>query len=798
MLRNHLTIALRTLKRQPGYTAINVLGLAVGMAACLLIGLYVEDEFSYDTFHEDADQIMVVGLESDFFGQMRNTPYPLAPALAEQIPEVAAVARVDDDRRTVGEEAASFEREQRVLKADSTFFDVFSFPLQRGNAATVLDALHQAVITASMAEAFFGDADPIGRTLTIEGIDEPVTVAAVACDVPPNSTIQFDMIVPMDLDPPSAGQRTSWGTLMFQTYARLHQPTAPSAFNNKVKQAIQEQAEKYSFSFSALPLPELYLSGFYEAEGFNGQRRYAFLFGTIALLILGIAAINYVNLVTAQADQRAREVGVRKTMGARRGQVARQFLGETALLSTAALVVALLLMGIALPAFNGLFDKELTLWTTRHASALGGLVAFVLIVSIAAGTYPACVLAGFQPVRVLRGTSGSTASSGGWLRKALVVTQFAVSAGLILGAIVIYQQLNYVQTKSLGFDGEQVVTVNVGQVSDERKQAIKQEVLGHPDVRQAAIGDAMPGGFNVSFSMEPEKLSPQEQTEQENVSLRPAQVHANYIETLGLELLAGRSFSADRATDRTQAYVLNRAAVEAMGWTVETAVGKPFRFARGDDAPMGAVIGVVEDFHIESLRNEMSPVVLQMEADRFSSSGGILAAKLAPEGIQSGMDHIEQVMAQAVPEAAFEYTFLDEEFDAMYRSEERLATIFTVFAGIAILVACMGLFGLAAFAAQRRTKEIGIRKALGASITNVVALLSREFALLVGVALVVGVPAAYWGMQRWLEDFAYRIEIGPEAFVLTAGVALLIAGGSVSYHAIRAARTDPAAALRTE
>jgi putative ABC transport system permease protein len=798
MLRNYLTIALRHLKRQSGYTAINVFGLAIGMAACLLIGLYVEDELSYDTFHENADQIMVVGIESDFFGQMINTPYPLATILQDQIPGAEAVTRISDHQRTVKDAATTFEREQRVLKADSAFFDVFNFPLMRGNPAAVLGAPNQAVITASMAEAFFGDADPMGRTLTIEGIDEPVTVAGVARDVPPNSTIQFDLVVPMHLAPPSENQRTSWGTLMFQTYVRLSQPMAPTAFVERMKEAIQEQTEEYSFRFTALPLPDLYLSSFYEAEGFNGQRRYAYLFGTIALLILGIAAINYVNLVTAQADRRAREVGVRKTMGAQRRQVAWQFLGETALLSTGALIVALLLMGLALPAFNGLFDKELTLWATRHVSALGGLVAFVLVVSIAAGTYPAFVLAGFHPVRVLRGTAGSMTRSGGWLRKGLVVTQFAVSAGLILGTIVMYQQLSYVQTKNLGFDGEQVVTVDIGRVSEERRQAIKQEVLGHPDVRQAAIGDAMPGGFNVSFSMEPEKLSPQEQTEQENVSLRPAKVDAEYVETLGLELLAGRSFSAERATDRTQAYVLNREAVDAMGWTVDNAVGKPFTFARGEDAPMGEVIGVVENFHIESLRDEMSPVVLQMEAERFSSSGGILAAKLTPEGIQAGMDHIEQVMAQTVPEMSFAYTFLDEEFDAMYRSEERLATIFTVFAGIAIVVACMGLFGLAAFAAQRRTKEIGIRKALGASLANVVALLSKEFALLVSIALVVGPPIAYWGMQQWLQDFAYRIDVGPAAFIVTAIVALVIAGGSVSVHAVRAARTDPATALRTD
>ena len=803
MLRNYLTIALRALKRYPGYTAINVLGLAVGMVACLLIGLYIDDEFSYDTFHEAADQILVMGFEDDFFGQTRYTPYPLATTIADQVPAVEAVVRTQEGTtRTISRpDSDAPGREQRVIVADSTFFDVFSFPLERGNPATALDEPTGVVITASTAEALFGEADPVGRTLAISDIDEPVTVTGVARDVPPNSTVRFDLVMPRALDPPSERQRASWGTQVYHTYVRLHQPEAPTAFAEQVNRAVGERitdTNRNPFEAVALPLPELYMSGFYEADGFNGQRQYVYLFGIIAVLILGIAAINYVNLVTAQADQRVKEIGVRKTIGAQRGQVVGQFLGETALLSGMALGVALLLVALALPAFNALFGKELVLWTPRHLSALAGLAVFVLLVSVTAGAYPALVLSRFRPVRVLRGTAGGIASSGGWLRKGLVITQFAVSAGLILATTVIYQQLHYVQTTNLGFSGEQVMTVPMRQLSEERKQSIKDEVLNHPSVQQATVGDAMPGGFNVSFSVDSEDLSPEEQTERETVSVRPAQVDVDYIDALNLNLIAGRGFSAERAADRMQAYVLNEAAVRAMGWTVEAAVGKPFRFGRSSDAPMGEVIGVVENFHIESLRSELSAVVLQMEADRFSSSSGILAAKLDPDGIRAGVDHVEGVMAQAAPETRFEYTFLDDEFDAMYRSEQRLATIFTVFAGIAILVACLGLFGLAAFAAQRRTKEIGIRKALGASIGNVVGLLSKEFALLVGVALVVGTPVAYWAMQRWLQDFAYRIEVGPGAFVMTAAVALLIAGGSVSYHAVRAARTDPATALRTE
>ena len=802
MVRNYLTIALRNLRRHKVYTAINVLGLAVGMAACLLIGLYVEDELSYDDFHAAADRIVAVGMQSDFFGTSRNTPYPLAATLTSDVPLVQTTVRTTGDasERTVRYAPESYEQPVQVLTADSTFFDVFSFPLVRGNAGTVLDAPNQAVLTTSTAETFFGTADPMGRTLTVEIRGEPInlTIAGVARDVPTNSTIQFEMVVPMSAYPLTDQQRRSWGTLMFHTYAQLHQPAPADTLSDAMMRAAAPHIERFPFTFSALPLTNLYLSDFVSGSSFSGQWSYSYLFGSIALLILLIAAINYVNLVTAQAEQRAGEVGVRKTMGARRSQVMRQFLGETALVSGVALVIALVLVVATLPGFNALFEKELTLWAARHLWALLGLAGFILVVTVAAGAYPAFVLSGFQPVRVLRGASGSTTTRGGWLRKGLVVTQFAVSAGLILGTIVIYQQLHYVQTKNLGFDGEQVVTVDLGAVRSERQRAVRQEVLGHPDVRQATIGDAMPGGFNTRFSQTAESISPAESTDTEKVELRPAKVDAKYVETLGLELVAGRSFSPERRTDRTQAYILNEAAARAMGWTPTSAVGKPFRFGRGEDAPEGSVIGVVENFHVESLKTEIAPVVLQMEGERFSSSGGILAAKLSPTGIRAGMDHIESVFTKAVPEASFTYTFLDDTFDDMYRSETRLAWIFTMFAGIAIVIACMGLFGLAAFAAERRTKEIGIRKALGASLADVVSLLSKEFAVLVVVALVVGAPLAYWGMQRWLQDFAYRIEVGPWAFVGTAVVALLIAGGTVSYHALRAAQTDPATALRYE
>jgi putative ABC transport system permease protein len=378
-----------------------------------------------------------------------------------------------------------------------------------------------------------------------------------------------------------------------------------------------------------------------------------------------------------------------------------------------------------------------------------------------------------------------------------VVTQFAASAGLILGTFVIYQQLDYVQTKHLGFDEEQVVTVDLQDVPESRHALLRRKARQHPDVVQATVGSAAPGGFGITFTNEPEDLSPDAQTSREEIQVHPAKVDTSYVETLGLRLVAGRDFDAAPASGATQGYLLNEAAAEAFGWTPEAAVGKRFTLAQADDDPMGQVIGVVENFHLESLRSQITPVVLVQEAEDFSSPG-VLAARLAPDGISGAMDHLQSVIREVAPSMSFEYTFLDEKFAQMYRAEQRLARIFAAFALIAVVVACMGLFALAAFSVRRRTKEIGVRKALGATATSIVGLLSKEYATLLAAGLAVGTPVAYLGMHRWLQAFAYRVDVGMAPFVWTAVLAMGVAGLSVSVHALRAAHTDPAAALRDE
>lgn len=808
MLRNYLKIALRNLQRRAGYTAINVAGLAIGMAACLLIGLYMGDELSYDDFHREADKVYLMGSEHEFFGRSVATSYPLAPTLVARVPPVKEAVRTADRSRTrVRHAERGMENEQRVLLADPTFFQFFSFPLVQGAPADVLSAPDAAVVTESMARNFFGDTDPMGQTLEVilRDTTHTLTVRGIAADAPSNSTIQFDLVAPTQLLNARARAPDGWGAMMFRTYARLDQPLSPDTLAAQTKRAVGERVAdlgREPGTYLAMPLPELYLSDLHRAEGFRGQRHYLYIFGSIALFILLIASINYVNLVTVQAQQRAREVGVRKALGAQRMQLAGQFLSESTLVSTAAFVLAIGTASLVLPVFNTSFGTELVLFDSANGPLLAGLSACVLAIGALAGGYPAIVLSRFQPVRVLRATTASGSGGGGWLRRGLVVVQFAISAALIVSSVVVYQQLDYVQTKNLGFQGDQVVVVALqreGLAAD--GATVRQQLLQHPSVEHVTLADAVPAHVGMRLGLETDDVAPEAKTEKGVFTWSPISADVSFVETLGLQLVAGHSFDRNRGADAEQGFLLNEAAVRDLGWTPEEAIGKAFNFGSGESSERGQVIGVVKNFHTASLREEIMPISISVSDESqvsWSSGRGWVAAKLAPEGMQAGMEHIRSTFETLAPDATLEYQFLDDTFDAMYRSEERLSTIFTAFAGIAILLACLGLFGLAAFAAERRTKEIGIRKVLGASLENIVGLLSKEFAVLVAVALCVGMPAAYWGMERWLTDFAYRTSIGPVTFVMTAFVALAIAGLTVSYHAIRAAHADPATALRSE
>lgn len=808
MLKSYLTFALRRLKRQPGYTFINVAGLAVAMACCLLVGLYMKDELSFDGFHERADRLFALSYNSRAFGPGLSTPYPLASTVSATLPEVEHAVRTwGGSRTTVTREEAQIQAHGTVLLTEPSFFEMFSFPTLAGDAVSALTAPDGVVITEATARRFFGEEDPIGKTLHLRRFDSGngFAVRAVVQDTPANSTIQFEIAAPLSLLGEQYMQENAWNSSMYWTYVLTKQPVAAAELEVSLAHAIAQhfkssQAGSDPPEFNVHPLSSVYLSDLYRAGGFKGQHKYLYIFGSVSVFILLIAAVNYVNLVTAQGIQRAREVGVRKAMGAARTQLVRQFLGESMLLSLTALIMAFLLVALALPAFNRLFEKTLTFGAGDFGFALSLLCALVLLLAVAAGAYPAFVLSRFRPTEVLRGAGMKTeAARGRTMRNGLVVLQFTISVVLITGTTIIYKQLDFIQNKDLGFDGEQVVVVNLpSSVSGAVRETLKQRSLSDFGVLRASVANGLPSRFMMTLGQDVAEVSSQARTEKEGVQLKPAVVDVDFVETLGISVLAGRTFSEKFPADETRAYVLNAAAAREFGWSPAEAIGKPFKLPARESVPDGEVIGVVADFHITSLHSAIDPIVLQLREDDSWSTSYALMAKLAPARIRDAIGHIERQFARVAPGESFEYEFLDDRFDAMYQTEQRLSQIFTTFAVLAIFVTCLGLFGLAAFTAQRRTKEIGVRKVLGASVSSIVGLLTKDVLKLVCVAFIVAAPLAYFVMSRWLEDFVYRIDIGPSIFILAGLLALTIVVATVSYQSIKAALADPVKSLRSE
>jgi putative ABC transport system permease protein len=784
---------LRHLRRRPVYAAINIVGLTVGLAACLLVGLYIYEELRFDAFHEKADRIKVLAIESDFFGQTTATSYPMATVLQDASPRVEAAVRTSGaSTQPVTRSDRSATVELKTVATEASFADVFSFPVVAGDLQQALREPGGIALTASAAERLFGDAAPVGETVQVGDQATTRTVRAVLADVPRQSTLQFEALTPIANPDEKAGQ---WGMLMYRTYVLLQAPMATDAFVEHASEILNSKEEK-GWTYDAIGLPGFYLSSLYDAEGFRGQQQYLYIFGIAALLVLLVAGINYVNLATVQGQQRAREVAVRKTMGAGRGSLALQFLGESVVLAVGAAVAAAGVAALLLPAFNSVMQTELSL--LEHGFVIAGLLLGVsVVVGVLAGAYPGLAVAQFSPVAVLRRHGSTSTSGGGWVHRGLVVVQFAVSVVLIASTAVIYQQLQYVQTKNLGFEGEQVAYVSVPSEAWEQREALRQQVRQHPAIEEATAAAGLPSELGTRFGLAPDKFSEEHGLPEsvDQVSFQPALVDPHYVETLGLEVVAGRSLDPDRPSDQTRSVLLNEAGAEEMGWTPEEAVGKPFSLG---DKP-GEVVGVIKNFHTGSLRKDIPPVVMQAyTTNNWGVSAGELAVRLAPDRIEAGVQHLREQLGAVAPSATAEVTFLDDTFDAMYRSEQRLSWLFTALAAVALIVACLGLYGLAAHAVQQRTKEIGIRKALGATVGHVVTLITREYALLIGVALVVGAPVAYELMQRWLQDFAYRIDVGLTPFAATAVLALVVAALGLGGHAVRAARTDPTVALRDE
>ncbi len=790
MIKNILLMTLRQLRKNPSYSALNILGLSLGLACFALIFLWLQNEWGYDRYYDKADSIYRINSDVNLrSGQKRLygvTATGMAKALREEFPEVVASTRLMSFGQAMVRNGEESFIERGFMHAESGFFDVFNYPLVQGDPAQVLKEPNSLVMTRDMVKKYFGDADPIGETLTFNNMIE-FKITGILDDIPANNHIRPNFVgYPGEIDP---FNNPNWMALPLYTYVRLKEGTDAAAFEEK----IQSLAEKHCgprgpeiFQYRVLALTNLHFHSNREQElASRMDVVQIYLLSAVAVLILVVACINFVNLSTARSGRRAREVGVRKVLGAQRRGLTRQYILESAVTAQIAYIVSLAMVQLTLPLFNSISDVEL------HLKSGDILFFFGLasIVGILSGCYPALVLTSFQPSDVLRGRWQKHGTGLG-MRKALIVFQFAITVLLLIGTGVVFIQMRYVRNKNLGFDRDQIVSIRVrDQEVMRHHEAIKQDLLQNPSIESATVTSSLPGFPIAQRAYIPEAF------EDNVLMLLTLYVDHDFIPTMGMDLIEGRNFNREFSSDTATAYIINQAAQDRFGW--ESAVGKRIECTNPDETDKtrnGTVIGVVRNFHLRSLHDEIEPVLLRIRPDLYN----ILSLKLSGLNIPETLDFIKGKMAALLPHYPFEYWFLDSQIDIQYRNEQRLGRIFTAFSIITILVACLGLFGLAAFMAEQRTKEIGIRKVHGAPVGHIVWLQVREFAFWVLLSNIIAWPLAYFIMERWLQNFIYRTQIPIYLFVLSGLLSLTIAIITVSFQAIRAAAVNPIHALRHE
>ena len=810
MWSHHLRLALRTLARDKGSAALGGLSLAVAVAACILIALFVREELSYNRALPNADRISAIGTVTHFGGERsvhNSTPSLLAPALVADAPavEAATLTYGGGSERTVLEPGDG-EQEVALIFGDSLFFDVFAYPFLAGDREAALDTPDGAVITASTARRLFGSSAPLGETFAVaRGDTMLLTVRGVIPDLPELSTIRYDVVASFaGWRSRNANVGTGWGSLMYQTYALRRAGTDPGALQTAL--ASVNQTEDWGHDdtrFLDVPLVAYRLSELSPAEGFGGDSVLPKVFSAVALLILLLGAINYVNLATARGARRAKEIGVRKVLGSGRGALVRQFLTESTLLSVLAAVVGLALAALALPLFNETFGVELAL-ADLDAPFLGALGVATLAIGVLAGLYPALYLSGFEPLRVLRGTAASARAGGDaflartWLRRGLVVFQFAAAVLLLVGTASVVRQLDYYRGYPLGLEPENLVVVPITDpVLSQQSDVVKRAFQATPGVVSAAGAAGVPPRFYMGMGMPPDP-----EREDLNINYKVVDADHDYADVLGLTLAAGR-WTADTPDDQARAVVVNEAFAEALGWTPEQAVGREIHGKGGDG--LERIVGVVDDFHFESFREPVASVLLgPAQVDAFGTGAGNdasyseIAVRLDPANPAEAVEALRATWTELAGDAPFEPRYIADEFDEIASGELRLARTFGLFAGIAVLIAALGLVGLATYTAERRQKELGIRKVLGASVGGLVGLLSREYLALVALAAVLAAPVAVVLVRRWLEGFVYHAPFSPLVLVGAAGAVLVLALASVGVQALRAARRDPIHTLRSE
>ena len=807
MFKNNLKIAFRNLWRNKGFSAINILGLAIGIATCLIILFFVQHELSYDRFNKKADQIVRVVFRGTVQGGKINESTvmpPVAKTLKAEYPEVQQATRIRSYGRPRIVYGDKTFREEELAFVDSNFFQVFTLPLVQGDPGTALLQPNTVVISRAVAKKYFGNEEPMGKEFRFKDSNNPPFVVTGVIDkVPLNSHFHFDIFASMSGLPES--RSNSWMISEFYTYIVL-----PPGYNYKKLEArLPQLAEKYispqlqqamgmtlaeyrkkgnNIGLFLQPLTDIHLhSDFAYDLSPAGDISYVYIFGVVALFMLIIACINFMNLSTASASKRAREVGIRKVLGSLKLELVRQFLIESILITAIALLLAIVFIYIALPVFNQLAGQQLSFQIAEHPFLVPGTILFVLIIGILAGSYPAFYLSSFKPVAVLKGKFTAGKKSIG-LRSGLVVFQFFISITLIVSTTVVYKQLAYIQNKKLGYNKDQVLVLPETWFLGKGQDAFRQQLLKDPRIQNVSTSGYLPAGpsFNNNFFVYPGNNSSQ------LVKTLRYDVDYNYIPTLGIEMRTGRNFSKSFGAD-SSGIILNETAANIFGWG-NNPLGQTLTHTNNEGKQLTyQVIGVVKDFHFKSLHEKITPLVMTM-----GDNSGTIIVKVQTSDIAGLLTFIKKQWEQYAPQEPFSYSFLDERFNATYQAEQKIGSILGIFAGLTIFVACLGLFALARFTAEQRTKEIGIRKVLGASVAGVATLLSKDFLKLVLIAFVIASPVAWYIMDMWLRDFAYRINISAWVFLFTALLAIAITIVTISFQSIKAASANPVKSLRTE
>ena len=812
MFKNYLKVAVRILFRHKGYSAINIAGLAVGMACCIIFTMQAIFELSFDRFHEKADQLyrliniqthggkgveyaessVHVGVNMGLTGEDMKNEYP----------EVLECARFQSTSGRMQYKDKKL-RFQPVYLAESSVFKMFSFKLIAGDEETALSEPYSVVVTEETALRLFGDEDPLGKVILKDG-ETGYKITGVVKDIPANSHIQFEMLMSYG-DKAGQPKFKEYGSNYLSTYLLLQPGADVKALENKFPDFAQRHmpgsVESNQYKLYLQPLKEVHLHSShirYSYNHYKGDITYVYFYCALAVIVLLIACVNFINLSTARSTGRSMEVGMRKVAGAGRLQLIGQFLGESVFLSFCSLLLAVCLIELSLPVLSDFFSGTTGFFGNVTANDFFGNWVFVLvsiglalIVGVIAGSYPAFVISAFKPVVVLKGAA-SSGSKGLLLRRLLVVAQFTASIILVICVLLVVRQLNYLRNENMGFNKDQVIVLPITGLR-QSPETIRHELLQHPDITGVTASEGMFGQGNSESSFHFDGQGPDEKW-----MFSEMPVDYDFLSFYGLELTAGRDFSREMATDLTDAAIVNETFARELGW--ESSLGKKITF--GTYSPPNfvdrelTIIGVVKDFNFYSLHKDIETLVMYMNPARLQR----MHVRIRPENMASTLEFIEEQWTSRWSSAdhPFEYTFLDEHLDNLYHSEERAAIIIGAFSLLTIFVSCLGLLGLISFSVQQRTKEIGIRKVLGASVSNIVLLLSKEFLMLLGIAIVIACPVAWYAMDRWLQNFAYRIELGPETFVLGGVIALVITVLTVSFQAVKAATANPVDALRYE